>query len=49
MTQRDIIIAVIVIVLLCSCCCILGAIASILSNEDLMRQLSLLPLSLSVV
>lgn len=49
MTQRNIIIAVVIIVLLCSCCCVLGAIASIASNEDLMRDLSLLPLSLLVV
>jgi hypothetical protein len=53
MTQRNIIIAVIIILLLCCCCCALSVGAGIGSDpngfEDLMRELSSLPLQLGVI
>lgn len=53
MTQRNIIIAVVVIILLCCCCCALGVAGSIASDpdsfEDLMRELTSLPLHLGLV
>jgi hypothetical protein len=53
MTQRNIIIAVVVLLMLCCCCCALAIGVSLASNpntfEDLMRELSSLPLRLSIV
>lgn len=53
MTQRNIIIALIIILLLCCCCCALSVGAGIGSDpdafEDLMRELSSLPLQLWIV
>lgn len=53
MTQRNIIIAVVVILLLCCCCCALGVAINAASNpeaiEDILDELSLLPLYIPLV
>jgi hypothetical protein len=40
MSQRNIIIAIVVLLVLCCCCCAIATIVSVLSNEDIMRELT---------